>query len=57
MTHVPYMTVRLPEDLVAQVDDMVQNNHNGYSSRAEFVKEAIRLRLEEIIRHQSRVKR
>jgi len=40
--------VQLPEDLLDRVDKIVGQESLGYSSRAEFVKEAVRLRLGEL---------
>ncbi|MGA2387259.1 MAG: ribbon-helix-helix domain-containing protein [Candidatus Bathyarchaeia archaeon] len=37
-----YTTIRLPEPLLRQVDAVVKDQGWGYSSRAEFVKEAVR---------------
>ncbi len=41
-----YVTVRLPKALTNEVDQLVDRRVLGYRSRAEFVAEAIRLRLE-----------
>lgn len=41
-----YIPVKLPEDLIADVDKLVGTH--GFRSRAEFVKEAIRCRITEI---------
>jgi metal-responsive CopG/Arc/MetJ family transcriptional regulator len=38
----------LPEDLLDRVDKTVKQESLGYSSRAEFIKEAVRLRLEQL---------
>ena len=45
-----YKTIMLKEDLLRRVDRIV-NASIGYRSRADFVSEAVRLRLEEIERH------
>ena len=37
-----YTTVKLPKDLIEQVDRVVANESFGYGSRAELVKEAVR---------------
>lgn len=39
--------MQLPKDLLDRVDKVVKRESLGYSSRAEFIKEAVRLRLEE----------
>ena len=43
-----WKTVQLPEDLLNRVDKAVKEESLGYSSRAEFIKEAVRLRLEQL---------
>lgn len=37
-----YRSVRLPQELVDQVESIVKNGKRGYKSIAEYVKEAIR---------------
>ena len=41
-----WKTVQLPEELLQRVDDVVAAAELGYTSRAEFIKEAVRLRVE-----------
>ena len=41
-----WKTIQLPEELLHRVDDLVATAELGYTSRAEFVKEAVRLRVE-----------
>ncbi len=36
-----YSTVKLPRDLVQQIDDVLEQGKLGYLSRAEFVKDAV----------------
>ena len=43
-----WKTVQLPENLLDRVDEAVKHESLGYSSRAEFIKEAVRLRLEQV---------
>lgn len=43
-----YVTISLPESFVKKIDEVVDIKEFGYSSRAEFVKEAVRLRLREL---------
>ncbi|RLI75668.1 CopG family transcriptional regulator [Archaeoglobales archaeon] len=43
-----YTTIRLPKELVDEIDDIVKDRSKGYTSRAEFVKEAIRIWLMKI---------
>jgi len=45
-----WKTIQLPEDLLKVVDEIVSHPELGYTSRSEFVKEAVRLRIEEIQR-------
>ena len=44
-----YLNVRLPKQLIAQVDRIVDRKALGFRSRAEFIADAIRRRLEGII--------
>jgi len=46
-----WKTIQLPEDLLSVVDEIVGRPKLGYTSRSEFVKEAVRLRIEEIQRN------
>jgi len=41
-----WKTIQLLEDLLSVVDEMVSHRELGYTSRSEFVKEAVRLRIE-----------
>jgi metal-responsive CopG/Arc/MetJ family transcriptional regulator len=41
-----WKTIQLPEELLRRVDDLVDKRELGYTSRSEFVKEAVRLRVE-----------
>lgn len=43
-----WKTVQLPEDLLNKVDEIVKIKELGYASRGEFVREAVRLRVEQI---------
>lgn len=43
-----YRHVSLPEDLVRRIERIIKKEKYGYQSIAEFVKDAIRRRLEEI---------
>lgn len=46
--HIRYITVQLPEMLIGEVDEILTSGKRGYSSRAEFIKEAIREKLEKM---------
>jgi metal-responsive CopG/Arc/MetJ family transcriptional regulator len=37
-----YITVKLPKDLVKQIDEVLEQQNLGYASRAELVKDAVR---------------
>ena len=44
---VKYKGVNLPVEIVDQIDDFVKDKKYGYSSRADFIRDAIRLKLKE----------
>ena len=41
-----YVNISIPEELAMRIDDFIKKAKEGYRSRAEFISEAIRLRLE-----------
>jgi len=43
-----YVGVRLPKKLTDKVDALVAKGHLGFRSRAEFIADAIRNRLEDL---------
>jgi Arc/MetJ-type ribon-helix-helix transcriptional regulator len=43
-----YTTVRLPKELMDEIDRIIKRGIRGYKSRSEFIKEAIRKRFEEM---------
>ena len=43
-----YTTVRLPRELMEEIDQIIKRGIRGYKSRSEFIKEAIRKRFEEL---------
>ena len=43
-----YTTVRLPKELIDEIDSIINRGIRGYKSRSEFIKEAIRKRFEEL---------
>jgi metal-responsive CopG/Arc/MetJ family transcriptional regulator len=43
-----WKTIQLPEELLNRVDELVEKAELGYTSRSEFIKEAVRLRVEDI---------
>ncbi len=44
-----YVGVRLPKELIDDVDRLVDRKAMGFRSRAEFIADAIRRRLEQIL--------
>jgi len=42
---VRYVNISITEDLAKQIDEYMKRSKEGYRSRAEFISEAIRLRL------------
>jgi metal-responsive CopG/Arc/MetJ family transcriptional regulator len=43
-----YVTVRIPKQLSDEIDEIIRSEPLGYRTRAEMVKEAIRLRIEQL---------
>jgi len=43
-----YVGVRLPKKLTDEIDALVARGHLGFRSRAEFIADAIRRRLEDL---------
>jgi len=43
-----YVTVRIPRQLADEMNQIIRSGTLGYKTRAEMVKEAIRLRIESI---------
>ena len=48
MPRIAYVTLRLPKSLFVEVDELVLEGTMGFRSRAEFVADAIRRRLEDL---------
>jgi metal-responsive CopG/Arc/MetJ family transcriptional regulator len=44
---VNYKGVNLPIEIIDQIDELVKDKKYGYSSRADFIRDAIRLKLKE----------
>jgi len=49
-----WKTIQLPEDLIQIVDEIISTKGLGYTSRSEFIKESVRLRIQEIKKTPSR---
>lgn len=45
-----YTTIALPDELIAEVDKVIKSKRRGYISRAELVKEGVRIVLNKIKR-------
>ena len=43
-----WVTIKLPEKLINIIDRLVEDNYLGYTNRADFAKDAIRRRIEDI---------
>ncbi len=43
-----WKTIQLPEGLIKSVDEVISTKQLGYTSRSEFIKESVRLRIQEI---------
>ncbi len=43
-----WMTIQLPEGLIQQVDKAIATPGLGYTSRSEFIKESVRMRIAEL---------
>ena len=42
-----WKTVMLPEGLIKEVDKVISTEGLGYTSRSEFIKESVRLRIQQ----------
>jgi len=51
---VTWKTIQLPEGLLNKVDVIVKIEELGYASRGEFVREAVRLRIEALLENLQR---
>ena len=43
-----YTTVRLPSELVDEIDDLIKRRVRGYKSRSEFIKKQLEKNLDEL---------
>jgi len=43
-----YVSVSIPKSLIDKIDEVIESNEFGYSSRAEFMKEAVREKLKQL---------
>jgi metal-responsive CopG/Arc/MetJ family transcriptional regulator len=51
-----YVNVKIPVALASEVDEIIDSEHLGYRSRAEFISEAIRSMLRELSKYGGRRK-
>jgi metal-responsive CopG/Arc/MetJ family transcriptional regulator len=52
-----YVTVKLPKELIQQIDTFLNERNLGYTSRAEIVKDAVRTFLTNNSKHKSEQER
>jgi Arc/MetJ-type ribon-helix-helix transcriptional regulator len=45
-----YVTVSIPVELAKKIDELIESGKGGYVSRQEFVNDAIRRRIEELLK-------
>ena len=45
-----YTNIPLPNELVNQIDNEIKHGESGYKTKSEFVKEAVREKLRELIK-------
>lgn len=45
-----YVTVSIPVELAKKIDEIIEAGKGGYVSRQEFVADAIRRRIEELLK-------
>ena len=45
-----YRNINLPEKVIEQIDEIIKIKELGYSSRADFVKDAIRKSVQELMK-------
>lgn len=45
-----YTNIGLPEDMIRQIDKIICKTGLGYKSRGEFVKEAVRVSIKELMK-------
>jgi len=43
-----FVSVSIPAEVIEQIDRMIESRKHGYESRPEFIKDAVRRRLEEM---------
>ena len=43
-----YTTIALPDEMIKEIDEIIKQKKRGYTSRAELIKEAVRILLDKI---------
>ena len=43
-----YTTIALPDEMVKDIDEIIKQKKRGYTSRAELIKEAVRVILDKM---------
>lgn len=43
-----YTTIALPDELVSEIDEIIKSKRKGYTSRAELIKEGVRIVLNKL---------
>ncbi len=43
-----YTTIALPDELVDEIDEIIKSKKKGYTSRAELIKEGVRIVLNKL---------
>ena len=43
-----FVSVSIPAEIIEQIDRVIESRKHGYESRPEFIKDAVRRRLEEM---------
>ena len=43
-----YTTIALPNEMIKEIDEIVAQKKRGYTSRAELIKEAVRVLIDKI---------
>ena len=43
-----YTTIALPDEMVKEIDEIIKQKKRGYTSRAELIKEAVRVLIDKI---------
>ena len=50
-----FVSVSIPAEIIEQIDRVIESKKLGYDSRPEFIKDAVRRRLEEMASIRTRV--